>query len=438
MVRLVVEEAGERRAFKIGRGRVTIGSGEGAKLKLASPGVADVHAELEVDGDDVRLVPRPGVLPPEMAGRKLSGPAKLRHGMAVTIGDARLFVELEGQPGTGEGAAERPVAPVRTSNTSAGRRRRAGRKRGNPVASLGITLGVVVVLAIVAWKIAFPVFFAQDSAGIFQPALIVQKAEQYVEDARWDLAEGELDRLPVGDELPESTRRRVAQLREAIEDGRAANELHWHNQTGTEYFTTQLERFESSRLQGQPERPKVRVFLERCRFFRETWPEHPKLDWVRRQESRFAGVVSLSDPMTLDDLAFKVESLTWAEPRQFGEALATIDAFLDDAGPSEAETAEGLRAETVQRRDEWVDDRLQQARYEFERGDVAKSAAVLRALIVHSGDEAVADDAAARLVAFDDFEAIARGYRRHDPRRFDEMMEHPTVRAKALELGVLE
>ncbi len=438
MVRLVVEEAGERRAFKVGRGRITIGSGEGAKLKLTGPGIAEVHAELEVDGDEVRLIPRPGVLPPVVAGRKLQGPAKLQHGLAVQIGDARLIVELEGQPGVGAGTSHRPVEKMRSSRVSSTRRRRSSSAKGNPLVTLGITLGSVALLGLIAWKVAFPVFFANEPTAIFEPALRLEKAEQYVQSAHWDLAESELDRIPAEAELTAAMLTKVDRLREAISSGREEGETYWRNRSGTEYLESQLKRFERDRLQGAPDRSRVRVFLERCRHFRNKWPDHPDLDWVRRQESRFQGVVSLSEPMTLDDLAFKVESSTWAEPRAFDVAFAAIDEFLEDASGLEAETAQGLREETTKRRDEWVEDRLLQARHHFEREEISKSAAILRVLVVHSASPEVSDDAAARLVEFADIEAILRGYERQDPARFEEMVTHPTIRAKARELGLVD
>ena len=46
MARLILDDGGKRRAFKLNPGRMTIGSGEGATLRLDSGDVAEVHAEL--------------------------------------------------------------------------------------------------------------------------------------------------------------------------------------------------------------------------------------------------------------------------------------------------------------------------------------------------------------------------------------------------------
>jgi hypothetical protein len=64
MVRLIVEDAGERRAFSVGEGRLTMGSAPEAKLQLSAMGVAGVHAEIEVHGGKATMHPKPGVTPP--------------------------------------------------------------------------------------------------------------------------------------------------------------------------------------------------------------------------------------------------------------------------------------------------------------------------------------------------------------------------------------
>ena len=50
MVRLIVEEQGARRAFRLGNGVLLIGSGPEARLVLRSAGVAEAHGWLGVCG----------------------------------------------------------------------------------------------------------------------------------------------------------------------------------------------------------------------------------------------------------------------------------------------------------------------------------------------------------------------------------------------------
>jgi hypothetical protein len=93
MTRLVVEEGGKRRAFKVGDGVITVGSGASATLKLASTKVAEVHAEIVVHGGVVTVRPKPGVTPPTLKGRAQSAEFTVPAGATVVIGDAKLTVD---------------------------------------------------------------------------------------------------------------------------------------------------------------------------------------------------------------------------------------------------------------------------------------------------------------------------------------------------------
>ena len=77
MARLILEEGGQRRAFRVNEGKLTIGSSESCTLTLASPDVAEIHAELEVHGEEITLRPRPGVTPPRVLGKAVSNPTRL-------------------------------------------------------------------------------------------------------------------------------------------------------------------------------------------------------------------------------------------------------------------------------------------------------------------------------------------------------------------------
>jgi len=68
VTRLIVEEGGARRGFKVGDGVLTVGAGAEAGLRLQSADVADVHAELGVEDGRVTLRPCPGVVPPTVGG----------------------------------------------------------------------------------------------------------------------------------------------------------------------------------------------------------------------------------------------------------------------------------------------------------------------------------------------------------------------------------
>ena len=115
MTRLIVEDGGRRRAFRLGDGKLTVGSSEKAKLRLASDGVADIHVELEVTEGVITLVCKPGVLPPKLAGRPLAGRVKLKHGVPVAIGGATIQAEYP----EAEAAPQPVVQPVQRSAAGA-------------------------------------------------------------------------------------------------------------------------------------------------------------------------------------------------------------------------------------------------------------------------------------------------------------------------------
>ena len=77
MARLILEEGGERRAFRFDHGKLTIGSGEGCTLTLKSPDVAEIHCDLEFGGERVILRARAGVQAPVVNGSPAPGETSL-------------------------------------------------------------------------------------------------------------------------------------------------------------------------------------------------------------------------------------------------------------------------------------------------------------------------------------------------------------------------
>ena len=89
MARLIVEVGGTTRRFKLGDGKLTLGSGESATLTLASEELAEVHAEIEVSGDQVTVRTRKGTLPPKVRGADAKGDVALKPGTAAAGGSRR-------------------------------------------------------------------------------------------------------------------------------------------------------------------------------------------------------------------------------------------------------------------------------------------------------------------------------------------------------------
>ena len=77
-----------------------MGSGSEAQLRLDSPGVAVLHADIEVRSGKATLHARPGVAAPQLFGRAVGAAFVLQHGVPVQIGGATLAAEY-GNPRRG-------------------------------------------------------------------------------------------------------------------------------------------------------------------------------------------------------------------------------------------------------------------------------------------------------------------------------------------------
>lgn len=425
-----MDEAGRRRAFRIDRGRVTIGSGAGAELRLTGAGLADVHAELEVRGDDVVLTPRPGVLPPSVGGRAAGGAIKLRPGVPVRLVDAVLTLMGEGEDvgaarPAPSAAAPAAVAPVR-SRSERGLAPRRAKRRGSPLATLGWTLGAILVGALLVWKVVVPLMTHKPPA-VFEPQVRLQRARDYMRTASWESARRELERIPRDAALSEEVLAEIDALRAELDERRDDSRRAELEQRGTKWAQTFLRDYEKNYLAGSPDPSRVRVFLKRARQFRERYPDHPELDWVARQESRFRDVVSLDDPPTFADVEFEVTLLTQGRPREYDEAARVLDRFATVATGADRELALALREEKRAEEEAWVQDRLQQARFEYENDNLGEAVGWLRSLAVHSSEQAWRDDAARRLLKFQGVDGWLEAHRRQFPDSYEELARNPVI-----------
>jgi hypothetical protein len=180
---------------------------------------------------------------------------------------------------------------------------------------------------------------------------------------------------------------------------------------GGRYLQARLKNFATNYLEGKAERPAARLFLERCRYFQQRWPDHPELDWVLRNQARFQGLVDLSFPPSFDDVAFEVRMLTYkANPPDYRKAFQSLDDFARSASVADKPKVDALIAATRQERDAWHADRLEQSRFEHERGQVAQAVDWLVQIAIWSGDESMQSDAVARLLAYPDVDDRLRSY----------------------------
>lgn len=442
MARLIVEQGGKRRSFRLNEGKLTIGSGEAATLTLGSEQLAEVHAELELRGGEAVLRLRPGVTPAVVQGRRRGSEIRLRHGVRVQLGDVELSVELEQAP-TATPASGPPVTGARGRTAGRGRAsvvqlRETRADRFRETRSMPSWLIVLLLLAGAGGVYLAMTKYSKDAREEgFAPHASQVTIEKKLAGAEFVGVLLELERVdehraelsPEWIELFEGFRRQaLAMQAEAIEAG--------HNIDGEPVWQTQLKRFMDERLRT-PNRPAARVFLQRIADFRRRWPTHSKLGWCDRMEARYRDLADLSSPPTWEDVAFEVDTLTWAMPKDYVKAFRILERFVEGADAADRDKALTLMDEKVSEREEYFDDRLQQARYYYERNEPGKAVEWLVQIVIKIGDERMANDAARRITQMAGVERALRGYRNDRPETFSSLMENAILHDFAVEKGVL-
>jgi len=466
MARLTLDENGATRRFKLNPGKLTIGGGDGATLKLASNNVADLHAELVFEAGVARLRPRPGVLPPTIGGKAVTTETVLAAGQFVKIGAATISVEYDegegpkGQKptptttGPAKAAARTAAVPVRAKvpghvaqaatrvaaedERPTIRYQRREIKKGVPTWAILSFFAVGILLAILyggdLWgsattagfnpfgaKVRFEEFWKEgDTKGAAQVLEEFAKAEL---NAEWK-AEYE----------------RMRQLLEADQSRSSKGLIHME---ATHEWQNQLETYYRTHLEGKATRPKARLFVKRLLSFRDRYPDHEQREWVDRMLTRFSGVAQLDEPSTLADIQWEVNRFTIAKPRRYKEAFATIEEFLGRATGADRDEALKLKAETENSQKELFEGELLGAAIYYDKVkypdkfDPAESLEILVQLVIGMADPELADDAARRLVQMPEV-TVLEGYKRERSVTFNRLMENSIVRARAKQLGLVD
>ena len=446
MAKLIVEYGGEKKAFKLGAGKVTIGSGASCKLSYPDSDLAEVHAELE-SGEEVVLRLKKGVTAAKSKGRPIGGEHTMAHDERVQLGQVTIAVHYEGRQAQtlverrGQaGKAQRARAAAGASAGSASARRqpvvqreRRTVKRGMPT---WLILMIVAVLLFAGYRAMQSYTGGFEDAG-FDEGASYQRIQNFLSERDTLSAEAELERVNSREELKPGWREKFDALEQRVADSRADKKLAEHNLKGNTYLDQQLKKFEAERLKGRKERPKVRVFLKRCKHFRDNWPQHPDLSWVRRMETRYSAVVSLDDPPTMEDLAFEVKTLTWAKPRDYKAAFKLLNDFVPTASPDDRLEAKELIGTMELEEAEYYEWCLQEAKHMWNEEMYAKSVEWLVQCVIKLNNQEMVDGAAERLLQVPDVDQRWGGYKRDRLDAFQGLARHPKIRARLAEKGLL-
>ncbi|MDP6762001.1 MAG: FHA domain-containing protein [Planctomycetota bacterium] len=427
MARLTLDDGGTRRKFTLNPGKIIIGSGKGCTLRLAAPDVAELHAELEFTSEEEAiLTPRPGVAPPTFGGKPVSGPTRLPADSEFRIGQALFTI--------GEGIAK-PAAPAvesRGPRRAAVTRTRRTVKRGLP------TWGVVAILvggAGVVYLVGRS-WLGDAAEVVYSPHERLRVATENFNEGAIGRAELEISRIDL--DLAPELRPQVEALQAKIGDREASARVAAWNVEGSKHFETQLKGFVNKYMLGDNvPRERARVFIKRCEDFRKRWPQHPELTWVNRYQTRYASIAKMHEPATFTDVAYEIKTLTWAKPRDYRKSFALLGDFEQGASSADYDACTELRDTLEVEREAYFTDRMQQAKWHWERNETGQSVATLVELIIGMGDAEMVDQAAHEFVRLPGIEDWLKGYRSRKPEKFQLLVEQPAISTLAREQGLL-
>jgi hypothetical protein len=159
------------------------------------------------------------------------------------------------------------------------------------------------------------------------------------------------------------------------------------------------------------------------------------MGWVDRYETRFRGIVDLSAPPTYADVAFEIESLTWAKPRDYEEAFAILERFIQTGPAAERDRALALKDKLDAERAEYFEDRMLQAKWHWEKDERGQAVEWLVQVIMKIGDPALAAEAARELLLLPGIEGWLSGYKENSPDKWQRLVREPSVADYAAEHG---
>ncbi len=463
MARLIVDDAGARKAFRLPKGRLTVGSGEGVTLRLSAPGVVDRHLEILVTDASTSVRVAPGAPKVALGNRTVAAGASAEWtvGETLTVGGATVL--LEGSAAAPASAAAAPaVAPAvartptragtatgtaagtaaRASRGSAsgargrsggGARRRAAKGEvdadGRPK-WLVPAIGVVFVVGVLGF---YFMFIATRDRGQYYATDVIA-IRTHLENQRYGNARVLFDPLAASTRLDESQRAAIADLQRQIEEGEALQSGGGVMVTrGHAWSNRHLEKMIAESFAAPPYDPAaVRILDERIRDFKKIFPGHAATAELDAVLARVGAAAIVGQPLTHADVEeYERYFVTRVKsPKRFPRALAAFDTFLA-ASPSaedrEVATAkaaalrEAQRAETLRliaaAKAAWAE--------ENERDAVGH----LMTAIVYVADPVLAAQAAQTMAALPNAKGYVEKYRTTDNEIFQGLTAQPALAA---------
>ncbi len=439
MVRLIVQSGEGTRRFKLGEGKLTLGSGERATLTVESDVLEEVHAVIEVTEEEVRLTARPGSTPPVLRGRKLSGSVLMTPGVAITIGDVKIALEREKEAAAAPGASR--------AKGSKGSKKGARRSRAQGVEAKRRTikksLPTWAIIAIILGVVGIGLFFLQGAAQYMGLEGFSEKAsklriEEALDAREHGTARLEFERVERNwDGLSQKwkdtfggLRTRVEELDREVKDAKLIRD-------GNDVLEKRIKGFIDKKLKN-PSRPAARVLIKRIQDFREKFPGHPELEWCDRTEARWRPVAQLEQPSNWADIDFEVTILLAGKPTNYKQVFALMNEFIGRATSPDLESAEARLAELKKARQTYFDDSLSRAQTMRMNGELHNSIEWMVQLVIKIGDGEMSNRAAEELIKIPGVEAPMAGYKKSRPDTFAEMMKNPILKGFAAEKGLQE
>ncbi|MEO0650785.1 MAG: FHA domain-containing protein [Planctomycetota bacterium] len=451
MPRLIVDDAGKQKAFRVTKGRLSVGSSAESKLALTASGVEDHHANVLVTPEGVRVQV---LAPVTIAGeRVLGGEVELEFGQSLLIGAATIVVKSDdeaapaakpaaGRSGAAGAGARRSSGGTTTrrgaagATTAGGTRRRAGdrgaqKKQGvPPIAIIG---GVVVLIAVVVFF-----FKGMPNAGNELNKLVA--AEEMLDEGKLTRARtllGDVDTSILESADQQRHKDLLVELKEREEFATEATVIS----AATKMVDEDLKGLVAKQFKTEPVRTaKVRLLLDYIDRFRSTYPKHASelwrgdssynenYQWILDAEAKYGEQASSSDPYTDDDIAFREEYFLTKSPKRFNEVMPVVEAAIAAADDSERGEYEAIRERLAEAQRVYADERMAKSRDQYQAGQASQAAGTLITDILHMTDPQLVDRAAGVLIGFEEANAIFLGMQKNQPARFEALQKNDRIK----------